>query len=543
MILTSKKPCSLLFLSGVAVVAVAPAAFSQELNVAEVAGQLPTIQANDLVTGQNKPGPYSLGWNHFLRDLNHPVSVSVDGVNLSNDGYTIDPVKGTIVFTAPLKGTSIARVAYQYDPASAKRNADFMQAPITVPLLHAAGTDLQLTALPDSVSGDGTTKLIYGLNRQTNLLGGGLTSKALIAGSGSSLDFGYKYGSTRNGFDAAFQRTEREFATHFGKPLNLATPASTLSLGGHLRPTDYLGLGMTTSDQHDLTANTDTTQKGMTLNLGGVKTEPALNFARVVSVTDTALKVATDTTTDKADLTAKVGALTSVTAKGQIVDTNAPGTASDTTKQDATVAVAAISKDKKQQASLTLTDSTGQTATTDNKNQDIQVKLQPMPVFTLSAEQKDTKTAPAGTATTPVATDTKTTLGAEVTPLKATKLTGTMSTDVQGDAHIAVKGLDAQVGTGKAVEIGGGITDRSAESTPSEPHALADTGHQARDARAAPFQSVHAVRRLYVESRKRWHGNPGGSSGRGTERASGRAGIRQRLQPDDAQRAESRGRC
>lgn len=382
------KSCRILFLSSAAFTAsavVAPAAFSQSLSVTEVAGQLPTIQANDLVTGQNKPGPYTLGWNHLLRDLNHPVSVSVDGVTLPIDGYTIDPVAGTVVFAAPLKSTSIARVAYQYDPASAKRNADFMQAPITVPLMHAAGTDFQVTALPDSVSGDGTTKLIYGFNRQTNLLGGGLTSKALVASGGSSLDFGYKYGSARNGFDAAFQRTERTFASHFGKPLNLAAPASTFSLGGHLRPTNFLGLGLTTSDQHDLTANTDTTQRTMALNLGGVKTQPILNFARVVSVTDTAAKVSTDTTTDRADLTAKVGALTSITAKGQIVGTNAPGDANDTTAKDGAFAVAAISKDKKQQASLTLTDSAGQTATADTRNQDIQVKLQPMPVFVLSS--------------------------------------------------------------------------------------------------------------------------------------------------------------
>jgi hypothetical protein len=432
---------------------------------------MPMTQAVDIVAGQNRPGPYTLGWNHFESDLQHRVTVVVDGLTQPSDSYTIDVAKGTITFATPLKNISVARIEYSYNLGSAKRNVDYSQAPVTVPLLRAGDTNFQLTALPAS-GGDGQTRLVYGIDRKMGLFGGGLSSKALLANGGTSLDVGYRYGGARNGFDADFSRTEKDFASRVGKSLNLAGAMQKLALGGHLHPTNYFGLGFTRGEQHDLASGGDHNQQGLNVTLGGVAQMPTLNYARTEDTTGSAAASLTGVTTDKVDLAAKVGSAAALVANGQRVVTDAPGSSSDVTAQNASVSLTAATKDNKSKASVSFSGGDKQTAASVEENQDLQIKLQPAPMLTLSAEQKAQKSSLTTGDGSPV-TASQTALAAEVTPLPTTKLTGTLETNTNGDTRTSVTNLNAQVGTGGTLELGGGITDRSnsASSTLDTTHA------------------------------------------------------------------------
>ena len=499
-----------------------------------------TGKSVDIVVGQNKPGPYTLGWNHLQIDWTHAVSVNVDGVTLPDDGFTVDGAKGTVNFSTPLKNTSVARVTYSYMPGIAKRNADFSQAPITVPLLRSSDLNLQVTALPSAANGmAGETRLVYSLERKLGLLGGGLTSKALVGDGGTALNFGYKYGGDQNGFNAGFARTERDFASRVGKAVNLSDAVQKLTMGAHLRPSRYFGVGMTMSDNHDLVASGNKAQQALSVNLGGGASVPALNYTRSDDKSTTAKHDVSDVSSDKVDLKAALGSGAALTGNAEKIVTNAPGVKNDTTAQNATLGLAASTKDKKSQISLSVTDTQKQSATSDDTSQGLLLKVQPVTALTVSAEQKDQKATAAGKdgatssasqtnlslqfhpvssltvfaeqkeqVTTPggksanadatqtdvsvkfkpvaaltvsaeqkqqkeqktmpdgtvagVATDaSQTALAAEVIPLPSTKLTGSVQTTTLGDVHTSVTDIGAQLGTGRAVEIGGGVTNRS----------------------------------------------------------------------------------
>jgi hypothetical protein len=315
-------------LSGVtSVTALSYPAYAQKLEPGTFAA---SPQQSDLIAGQNKTGPYTLAWTKIKISLREKVEVILDGRTLPDDAYTIDAAKGKITFKESLKSTSVARISYFYDAKDSKRNGDFTSAPLSLPKLNIGGTNVQLTALSGASTGE-ATRMVYGADRNLSLLGGGLSSSFLLASaSAASSKLGYKYGNDKNGFDAQFQRTEKDFASKVGKSLGVGDALQKLTLGARLRPTSWFGTTVSRAEQKDLNTNVGKEQTAYGLNLGGVGGAPSLNVARTEDATVSAKGDATTVTTDKMDLAAKVGSA-ALAAKSQKVVTDDPDANKDVT--------------------------------------------------------------------------------------------------------------------------------------------------------------------------------------------------------------------
>ena len=428
----------------------------------------PTLRTFDLLTGQNKTGPYTLAWNNLQVSLQNKVIVEVNGTRLPDDGYTLDAAKGTITFNAPLKADTMARVTYTYDGQKSRRNADFTSAPVTVPLLHVGETSFAVTALPTGADTNGETRLVYGVDKKMRLSGGTISSQALFSPGGAATKIGYALGNDRNGLDAQFGRTERDFASRVGKGVGLADPLQTYKVGGRYRPMTWLGATIAQSEQRDLLGKSGVRRDntyGMTL--GGVGATPTLGYTRSASEI-AAVRGAGEsaTTQEKIEFAARLGT-TAIKATNLRAVTDAPDKKADTTATETNVSVAAIAPDKTAQATIAITDTSKETATSVEDKQSVAVKFQPSPALVLGAEQKEQTTTPlkpdgsegkAQTVTTQTAS-------AELNPLAGAKLTGAVSETDTGDAKIAATDLNAQVGVGAHLELAGGHTNRSTNTT------------------------------------------------------------------------------
>ena len=553
-----------LALSGLALLAVtsaAPVARAQTPPAKPVIDTTQYTRAFDIFAGQNKTGPYMLGWNAVHVALDDKPTVVVNGTTLPQIAYQIDAAKGTIVFTNPLKSDQVARVAYSYNPAASQRNTNPATVPLSVNVLQFGGTDFKVTALPASSGGTSleSRPLVWSLSKKTGLLGGGLTSDINYSGqTGAAFKMGYAQGNDKNGVTANFAQTGREFAENAGKAFNAASAGQTWDATGKIRPANWLGLTVARRELRDMSWNkggVGTNNQTYNLFLGGDKRMPTLNVSRVedTSLPGDLAKVSdsTTTTTDKIDFSGAVGGIkggdsvAKVTANLTQAATDAPATAGDTKAEQIAVAVSAQTPDKKGTASLAVTDVNKTTATTSEDKQNIAVKIAPAPLISVSAEQKTQINGPSDTiintaqaaidaarakgddkaqtkaeAALKKLTNTEVTVQsaqAEIKPLPNTKLTGsvqttkteavgaaggesggptssvtvqsaqaevaplpntkiagsvqTIKTETSSDPDAvksSVTELSAQIGTGKAFEIAGGITNRSATSTGNE---------------------------------------------------------------------------
>ncbi len=552
-----------LALSGLAVLAVGSAVSVARAQPPPAKPVIDTTQyqrAFDIFAGQNKTGPYTLGWNAVHVALDDKPTVVVNGTTLPQIAYEIDSAKGTIVFSNPLKSDQVARVAYSYNPAASQRNTNPATVPLSVNVLQFGGTDFKVTALPSSSGGTDLVSrpLVWSLSKKTGLLGGGLTSDINYSGqTGAAFKMGYAQGNDKNGVTANFAQTGREFAENAGKAFNAASAGQTWDASGKIRPANWMGLTIARRELRDMSWNkggVGTNNQAYNLFLGGDKRIPTLNVSRVEesSLPGSQAKItdSTTTTTDKIDFAGAVGGIkggdsvAKVTANLAQAATDAPATAGDTKADQLAVSVSAQTPDKKGTASLAVADANKTTATTNEDKQNIAVKIAPAPLISVSAEQKTQINGPSNTVinTAQAAVDAARAKGddkaqtdaeaalkkltntevttqsaqAEIKPLPNTKLTGSVQTtkteavgaaggdggpkssvtvqsaqaelaplpntkiagSVQtiktekSDDPDAVKSsvteLSAQIGTGKAFEIAGGITNRSATSTGNE---------------------------------------------------------------------------
>lgn len=442
----------------------------------------------DIFAGNDKPGPYTLSWNKLRVTREEPVTVLVDGKALRDDAFTVDAAKGTITFKDPLKAASVARVTYSYDPAVAQRNGSAASAPLTVPLTKLGGMGLSVTALPNGVEGGKDpaagggpgTPLVWGLGGKTALLGGGLESKFSFAGvNGTDLRLGYRYGGDRNGLSADFLRTDKTYAKQLGQRLGAADPAQRLSLGARLTPAKWLGANYASVESRDLAGNGSKETDTLALRIGGTPGLPTLNLTRVGDVGANAKGDETRVNTDKLDLNAPLGKTTTLTATGQQVATDAPAEAADARVKDGTLSITTRSADKNTQASVTLGGSTKETPATIEDRQNLALKIQPAPVFSVSAEKKGQTVTPIKDGKEQPATSTTTqTAAAEISPMPGTKITTALSETVsateQSEVKVSSTDVQARVGEGKAFEVITGVTNRSTEA---EGQLALDTTH------------------------------------------------------------------
>ena len=471
----------------------------------------------DIFAGQNKTGPYTLGWSGLHISFDDKPVVIVDGNTVPTIAYDIDAVKGTITFVSELKATQVARVAYGYNPAASVRNTNPASSPLSVSLLQMGSTALQVTALPAG-SGTDSRPLVWSLSKKMGLMGGGLSSDVHYSGStGTAWKMGYDRGTDQNGITANFEQAGRDFATKAGKAFNVTAPAQTWEAGGRLRPANWMGLQIKRRELRDLAlqkSGVGTNNETLGLVLGGnAKNVPSLSLVRTEdeALPGNAAKItdSTTTTTDKIDFAGTIGgaagndSAAKIAAKLTQTELNAPGQTSDTKADEIAVSLSAQTPDKKGQASLAIGNANNTTATTSEDKKNIVVKISPAPLLTLSAEQKAQKNGPSDALVDAAQTalsdarakgDTKAeasaeaavkklapvsevivqTAQAELTPLPNTKITGSIQTtksektDTPDAVKFASSDLSAQIGTGKAVEITGGFTNRSATSTGDE---------------------------------------------------------------------------
>ena len=271
--------------------------------------------ASDTFLGQDSAGPYILGWKNIQAGLGAKVEVVIDGRTLLNVQYAIDPVKGEIAFSQPLKKSQMARVSYGYYPGLAQRNAN----PAASAPLSASIGKLQVLSLASPT--DGSQRMVWGLGDKSSLLGGGLSSQFFFAPesldgktvdpsalSRTGMKLGYNVGNALNGIDVGFLRAGKDF-NGYGKQVGLTESAQNLTLGGRFNPTKALGVSYNKTDNRNLDGKVGVYQESIGAKLGGVGGLPTLAFNQTVDDKPDAKGVRTRVETDKTELTAGVGAL------------------------------------------------------------------------------------------------------------------------------------------------------------------------------------------------------------------------------------------
>lgn len=284
----------------------------------------------DTFLGQDNAGPYVLGWKNIQAGLGAKVEVVVDGRALLNVQFNIDPAKGEITFSQPLKKTQMARVSYGFYPGVAQRNPN---AASSAPLAASIGK-LQVLAVASPT--DGSQRMVWGLGDKSNLLGGGLSSQFFFAPesldgktadpsalSKTGMKLGYNVGNALNGIDVGFLRAGKDF-NGFGKQVGLTESAQNLSLGGRFNPTKTLGLTYNKVDNRNLDGKVGVYSENIGAKLGGVGGLPTLAFNQTVDDKADAKGVRSKVETDKTELTAGLGGL-AINAK----DASAQTTAAD----------------------------------------------------------------------------------------------------------------------------------------------------------------------------------------------------------------------
>ncbi len=295
----------------------------------------PPTMADDTFLGQDKPGPYILTWRSFQSGLGNPVQIFVDGKLLGAGAYTLDVIKGELVFQLPIKRTQLIRARYGYYLGIAQKNPNATPAaPLTVSLAALGISSLSMTAMPGA---DNTSaRVVWNLSSKTALLGGGFTSQlnfAPDAGQGATANaggaaadrvgvkLGYATGNTKNGMDVSFLRGGKQFAPSVGKNFGYADATQNLGLAGRMTPTQWLGFNVGRTEIRDLTGKGATEAQTLGLRLGGTKGSPLTNFARTTTDQRDAKGLLTATVTEGGDFAGKLGAANLVAKRNETTTT------------------------------------------------------------------------------------------------------------------------------------------------------------------------------------------------------------------------------
>lgn len=101
--------------------------------------------SRDVISGNNTRGPYALTWKSIRPGRE---TVLIDGRRaVAGSDYNIDPVKGLITFTEPLRATSVARVDYALDPEKSQRNEGGLNIPLSMDIVSGENTSLQFSSV------------------------------------------------------------------------------------------------------------------------------------------------------------------------------------------------------------------------------------------------------------------------------------------------------------------------------------------------------------------------------------------------------------
>lgn len=460
-------------------------AYAQEAITRTNITPLPT--ASDLVGGQDKPGPYQLTWKKLPPAEMFPLQVVVDEKTLTPDAYRFDAEKGTITFNEPLKTASMARIVFSYDPESSERNAAPAAAPITVPLMKAGSTQLQLTALTGAKGKqDGDALLVMRLDgAPMNALGGRVTTQALLAPDAgkegdekgtslwerSGLNVGYLMGSDVSGLEARYTRGGRSFAGTAGKSFQMRdTAGDSRFLAARYAVAPWLRAEWKQDDANLLEGNVSgTTAQTMSLRLGGMKNQPMLNLERSANDSTGKDGVTSGKTRDKLELQAKIGTQVAFGGTAETATTEKDNKPGEKTTNLA-LNVSAQSSNKSQKAEVALTDTNKVTdAQTESKN-GVAITLQASPSVTLSASQnsQEVSTTPKNGAGE---TTQKEQIKAEATIAFApgASLTGGVAKDssakVDNKTDLQAATITAKIGEGKGIELSQTVITRAGSAT------------------------------------------------------------------------------
>ncbi|MBC8140944.1 MAG: hypothetical protein H7Y38_05830 [Armatimonadetes bacterium] len=391
--------------TGVALLAL-PVAPSHAQGTTAPTNIVPLPTSSDMFRGQDKPGPYQLTWKKLPPRESFAPVVVVDDKTLSADAYEWNAEKGTITFNEPLKAVSMARIVFSYDPDSSERNASPASAPITVPLLRAGSTQLQLTALTGTgtqASGEDAL-LVWGLSgAPTRAMGGTITTKALLAPDASQkdgdeaganlweragLNVGYLMGTETSGLEAKYARGGRSFAPLVGKSLGMnAEAGDSRFLAARYALAPWLRAEWKQDTMNFAGGDSAQTSQTMLFRMGGVKNQPALNFERTDNGSTNKDGVSSGTLRDKLELQAKLGGQVALSGTAETAKkTDGTDSAAEKTTNLA-LSVSAVSNDKSQKADVAVTDVSKNTGNAIEANSGVSVTLQASPSVTIVAEQ------------------------------------------------------------------------------------------------------------------------------------------------------------
>jgi hypothetical protein len=471
-----------LVFAGAALLSVVPSSVrAQDTQAPTNIASLPT--ASELFAGQDKPGPYALTWKKLPPKETFKLTVVVDGKTLSDSKYDWDVDKGTITFTEPLKPASMAHIVYSYDPASSERNTSPASSPVTVPLLRAGSTQLQLTALPGGIGkSDTDTKLVWGISgNPMNALGGKITTRALLApdaktedggGAGlwdrSGLAVGYKMGTDISGLEANFSRAGKEFAPTVGKTFQMGeTAAQTRSLAARYAVAPWFRAEWRQTGTNFLAeSGGDSDLETMSFRLGGVGNLPSLNLTRTEDEKTDGKGVSKSKTTDRLELSAKFGPQVSLNGTAQKLETEAGGTVGEKSTE-MSLQLKAQSSDKSQSASVAVTGLAKEAGATDQEKSAVAITLQASPSVTIVAEQKKeavTTTAKDGESTSTVAKE-QSSAQAKIALAPGASVSGGVvmksSEDAKTQSAVQATTVTAKLGEGRAVEVAQHLVTRA----------------------------------------------------------------------------------
>jgi hypothetical protein len=208
------------------------------------------------------------------------------------------------------------------------------------------------------------------------------------------------------------------------------------------------------------------------LRLVGAGSLPTLAFHRTEDNTVAANRQETSVLTDKLDLTAKLTKTMSVTAVGVRTALDAPGgDVSDNTNEDMTINFTAMSPNQQSRADVMFNRGGKDAKTAEEDRQAVTLRLQPAPVFVITAERRDhtvTPIAADGTEGRPHTVQSQS-AGAEMMPVPGAKLTTSVQETTTNDVKVSATNIGATVAFGgmvngaKTLEITTGLVNRSTE--------------------------------------------------------------------------------
>ncbi|MDX1933331.1 MAG: hypothetical protein SFU56_12050 [Capsulimonadales bacterium] len=423
----------------------------------------------DIFAGRNNTGPYTLSWKGIRADRDAPVEVVIDGRTLKKDEFTVDTARGTITFTRLVADSSVVRVRYSYVPGASQRNPNPASNPLTLPIARIGDSTLALVAIPNGgePGRTGPDPLVWSLGATSRFLGGGVRSNFHYAGeNGAGWRLGFQRGSERNGIDVGFSRADRQFASSAGKSLGMADASERRSLAARYAPSKYVGTRFSFDDSSNLLTDERKGQTVFGLRLGGWEALPTLDYARTTDRTTGANRAVTDTTTDRFGLTASLDRRTSVNATTTATSVHATNPDATSTGRTTSVSLNASADGGTKKATATVNTSDKTTGTAVEENKGLSVRLQPAPVFVVSAGQSERKVLPVrekGTSGTP-STVLSQNVGAEIVPLPGARFTGSVTETLNDGIKNSTTGFSGQLGAGKRIEITGGIINRSSDA-------------------------------------------------------------------------------